>query len=117
MHNRRRNLRIPFVSISSLTRLEPQSTSSILVQDICKHGMRLLSKEEFRKGESVLVQLIFSTDLQEKINDSIVGEVVWTNPLPDSIHYAVGIRFDDVEVEKPELYTYVKRLQQMNIGV
>ncbi|MDC4225802.1 MAG: PilZ domain-containing protein [Candidatus Manganitrophus sp.] len=114
MHNRREQSRVPFVSVSSLTRLGVASTRDIFVQDICRHGIGIHSPEEFQKGEQVLVQLIFSVNPRETMTESILGEVVWTNPPQRGIHYSAGIRFKKksrLEEEKPKLFEYIKRLE------
>lgn len=53
-------------------------------------------------------------DPHETIIDSIAGEVAWTSPLPDGTHYAVGIRFDNMKVERPRLYAHIKHLEKMS---
>lgn len=111
VHNRRGQSRVPFVSVSSLTRLGVESMRDIFVQDICRHGIGIKSPEEFRKGEQVLVQLVFSVNPREMMTESILGEVVWTNPPQRGSHYSAGIRFSRLEEEKPKLFEYIKRLE------
>lgn len=111
MHNKRKHRRIPLISIARLTRRGLQSMSEVLVRDICTHGIGIYTQEAYEKGDLVLIHLVLATDHHETIAESIMGEVVWVAPLSDGTHYAVGIRFDRMEEEKPNLYAHIKHLE------
>jgi|GEM_PF-2553451 len=111
---RKRNLRIPLISISSLTRLGTHSTSNILVQDICSHGMGIHCAEKFQIGEFVRTEFIFAVDRGEAITESVVGEIVWTSPLENGTAHSTRIRFHPVGKENPRLLSYIKQFEEMN---
>lgn len=111
MLERRSHPRIPLISIARLTRQGMESINDILVQNICTHGIGIQSQEEYHKGEFVLIHLTLSTNHHEVLDESVIGEVVWANPLPDGVHYAAGIRFYRMEEEKPNLYAHIKHLE------
>jgi Tfp pilus assembly protein PilZ len=116
MLDRRNHPRIPIVSIARLTYQGIEAEKSVLVRDISTHGLGVYTDEAYQQGDLVVVRLSLTGDLSETIAESIAGEVVWVTPLPDGAHYAIGIRFENMEVERPKLYAYVKRLEQMNPG-
>jgi Tfp pilus assembly protein PilZ len=114
MLERRKHPRIPLISIARLTRQGLQSMSEVLVRDICTHGIGIYTQEAYEKGDLVLIHLALTADHHETIAESIMGEVVWIAPLSDGTHYAVGIRFDRMEHEKPNLYAHIKHLEEMS---
>lgn len=109
MQRRSGSLRIPSISISSLTRLRMHPTSDILIRDLCRHGIGIHSSEKFQMGEFVRVQLTFAANRREKITEGIVGEVVSTRPLHNGIT-ATQIRFDQMALENPKLFAYIQGL-------
>jgi CheY-like chemotaxis protein len=108
LRNGRRSATIPLILISSLTRVGMHPTSDILVQDICTHGIWIRCPEKFQMGEFVRVELILGADPQETITESIVGEVVSSNPLQNGITYVTRIRFNPIGKENPRLLGYIK---------
>ena len=48
------------------------------------------------------------------INESVMGEVVWVNRIEEAEHYAVGLKFENLEKERPKLYAYLKHLEEIN---
>jgi len=117
MTERRKYPRILIVSIARLTHEGMESERSVLVRDISTHGVGIYTEEPYRQGDLVVIHLALTDDRFEVITESVAGEVAWGTPLPDGTHYAIGIRFDDMAVERPKLYAYVKHLEQMNLGV
>ncbi|MBI3804634.1 MAG: PilZ domain-containing protein [Nitrospirae bacterium] len=113
MQNRRTRARVPVISIARLTPQGVQSKQYVLVRDISTEGLGIYSQEKYQKGDLVLIELTLTHE-NEKINESIPGEVVWTQPLPDKVHYAVGIRIDSMELEKPKLYEQIKLIEESN---
>jgi Tfp pilus assembly protein PilZ len=116
MVDRRNHPRIPIISIARLTQQGMEAARSVLVRDISTHGVGIYTEEAYRQGDLVVIHLAFTRDPSETVTESVAGEVVWVTPLPDGTHYAVGIRFENMEVERPRLYAYVQRLEQMNSG-
>lgn len=117
MQDRRKSPRIPIVSIARLTLEGMEKEKSVLVRDISTHGVGIYTEEAYQQGDLVVIHLVLTGDLSETITESVAGEVAWVTPLPDGTHYAVGIRFEDMEVERPKLYAYVKHLERINPGV
>lgn len=114
MHDRRKHPRISIISIARLTAQGLEAASSVLVRDISTHGVGIYSEEAYQKGDLVVIRLALPTEPHETITDSIAGEVAWIAPLPDGTHYAVGIRFDNMKVERPRLYAHIKHLEKMS---
>lgn len=117
MHDRRKYPRIPIVSIARLTLQGMEAEKPVLVRDISTHGVGIYTEEAYQHGDLVVIHLALTDDQFEVITESVAGEVAWVTPLPDGTHYAIGIRFDDMAVERPKLYAYVKRLEKMSPGV
>lgn len=114
MQDRRKYPRIPIVSIARLTLQGMEAEQPVLVRDISTHGVGIYSEEPYQQGDLVVIHLALTDSQFETITESVAGEVAWVTPLPDGAHYAVGIRFENMAVERPKLYTYVKRLEQLN---
>lgn len=112
MEDRRRHPRIPFVMTVQTTRKGTQKTSEAFVRDICTHGIGLYTDEAYEKGDVLLIDISFQNDKKEQIKESIMGNVVWAERLPEGGKYAVGIRFNSMEREKPRLYAHIRRLEQ-----
>lgn len=111
VQSRVRNLRIPMISISSLTRLRMHPTTDILIQDICQHGVGIHCREQFQVGEFVRVELTFAVNLQETLTEGIVGEVTSADRLHGGTTYATRIRFAHLALENPRLFIHIKRLE------
>lgn len=116
MTERRKHPRIPIVSIARLTHQGMETEKSVLVRDISTHGVGIYTEERYQQGDLVVIHFDLTGDRSETITESVAGEVAWITPLPDGAHYAVGIRFENMEVERPKLFAYVKRLEEMNPG-
>jgi Tfp pilus assembly protein PilZ len=112
MENRRRHLRIPFVTTVRITRKQTQKTSVAFVRDICTHGIGVYTNEAYEKGDILVVDISLQDDKKEQINGSIVGEVVWIERLQEEDKYAVGIRFKESNKEKSGVYEQIRRLEQ-----
>jgi len=110
--SRTKSLRLPLISIYSLTRLRMHPATDILIQDICQHGVGIHSPEMFQVGEFVRVELTFAVNLQETLTEAIVGEVTSTHLLQNGTTYTTRIRFDHLALENPRLFTYIKRLEE-----
>lgn len=110
-YHRRSRFQIPKISISSLTRIGKDPTSDILVRDICTHGIGILCPEKFQKGEFVRVEIIFRTDPEKTVTESVVGEVDRISPLQNGITYAIHICFDRIGREHPRLLEYIQHYE------
>lgn len=117
MQDRRKHPRIPIVSIARLTLQGMEAEKPVLVRDISTHGVGIYTEEAYQQGDLVVIHLALTGERFESVTESVAGEVAWVTPLPDGTHFAVGVRFEDMAVERPKLYAYVKRLEQMNPGV
>lgn len=111
MRSKRKRARIPLISIVRLTPEGMQSKEYVLIRDISTDGLGIYSKERYRKGDLVLVELTLTVQ-DEKIIETVSGKVVWTVPLPDQNHFAVGIQFEKMELERPKLYAQIKKLEE-----
>lgn len=111
MDDRRKHPRIPLISIARLTRQGIEVSHSVLVRDISTHGVGIYSEELYEKGELVLIDFALSAG-DETVTESVAGEVAWVEPLPDRAHYAIGVRLDALQIEKPKLYQFIKRLEE-----
>lgn len=112
MRNKRGYPRIPCISIARLIRQGMESASEVLVRDICTHGVGIYTLEEYKQGEFVLVNITLPTDRHETLTESLTGEVVWTAAMQDGIHFAAGLRFDQMEKKRPGLYAHIKHLEE-----
>lgn len=112
MENRRKSTRIPLITIARINRQGLESASEALVRDICTHGIGIYTKESYKKGDLILVHIALTTDKNETLDESIMGEVAWVSTMPGEYSYAVGIRFSNMIPEKPRLYNYIKHLEQ-----
>ena len=111
MRERRKHPRIPLVSIARLTRRGVEAARPVVIRDISTHGVGIYSDEAYLENELVLIHFSLSA-AEGTLTDSMAGEVAWISPLPDGIHYTVGIRFDQMEIEKPKLYVHIKQLEE-----
>lgn len=114
MINRRKHLRIPMVMTVHITRKGAQTAAEAFVRDICTHGMGVHTNEVYKKGDVLLIDIALLNDKKEEIKGSIRGEVAWVEPLQEGGKYAVGIRFEHLDTEKPKLYEQIRRLEQSN---
>ncbi|MBI3802467.1 MAG: response regulator [Nitrospirae bacterium] len=105
-------LRVPLISIASLTCPGMDPLSDLLVQDICSHGIGIHSQREFQTGELLRIQLTFASNRKKTITESIVGEVVWTNPLQKSSGHSTRIRFNHIGEENRKLLEYIKGFEE-----
>ena len=110
MQNHRKYPRIPVVMLVRLTPRGAEQASDALVREICTHGMGIYTQDQYKKGDLLVAEVSFVT-LKGDINESILSEVVWVNPIEGSDQYAVGLRFEGLEKEKPKLYAYLKYLE------
>jgi len=110
MQNNRKYPRIPVVMLVRLTPRGAQTTSDALVREVCTHGMGIYTQDHYEKGDFLIAEVSFVTEKGE-INESVLTEVVWVNPIEESDQYAVGLHFDGLEKDKPQLYAYLKYLE------
>ncbi|WDT75896.1 MAG: PilZ domain-containing protein [Candidatus Manganitrophus sp.] len=111
MRSKRKRARIPLISIARLTPEGMELKEYVLIRDISTDGLGIYSKQRYRKGDLVLVELTLTIQ-EEKIIESVSGKVVWVAPLPDQNHFAVGIQFEKMQLEKPKLYAHIKKLEE-----
>lgn len=112
MEDRRRHFRIPFVMTVHTTRKGTQKASEAFVRDICTHGMGIYTSEAYEKGDLLLIDISLQDDKKGQIRESILGEVAWVEHLQEGNKYALGIRFEHMDKEKPRLYEQIRRLEQ-----
>lgn len=114
LQNRMRNFRVPLISISSFSRRGTAPTTEILLQDICSHGVGIHSPAKFNPGEFVRLEFIFTAKGEKTVTESIVGEVVWTNPFQNGATHSTRIRFSQIGMENPRLLAYIKHFEETN---
>lgn len=113
MADRRKIPRTPLTSIVRLSIEGRQTEVKSLVRDISTHGIGICSgREVYRRGDIVCVRLALS-HAYETLSESITGEVVWVTVLPRRGDYEVGIRFEQMEEEKPRLFHHIRLLEEM----
>jgi hypothetical protein len=67
------------------------------VNNFCKEGVGILSKESFNQGENVEIELMIPGD---NIPVVLHGEIAWSNdPIIGNIHHKSGMKFHKVSNE------------------
>ncbi len=110
MQNQRQFPRIPVVMLVRLSPRGAQKTHKALVREICSHGMGIYTEDTYKKGDFLVAEISFVTR-QGDIEESVFAEVVWVKPIEEANEYAVGLRFNGLETEKPKLYAHLKYLE------
>lgn len=110
--NRRRYPRIPLVAPVRFTDDRLHLTGRAVLRQIATHGAGLYTAEPVEKGDRLLVELSLVTDRNESLNESILGQVVWSAPLAAEGRRSVGVFFEKLEEDHPKLYSYVSRLEE-----
>lgn len=113
MENRRKNTRVPLITIARITPHGLQNTVDALVRDVSIDGMGVYVKGPYQKGDSLLVKVLIKTDEGKVINESLLGRVAWVKALEAEGQYALGLEFHNVETKNPALYAYIKRLEKL----
>lgn len=108
--NRRRYPRVPLIARVRLTDGRLHQTGEAVIRHIATHGAGLYTTEPVEKGDLLLVELSLVTDENESLNESILGQVVWSAPLEEEGRRLVGVYFEKLEEQHPALYSYVSRL-------
>ncbi|MDC4228281.1 MAG: PilZ domain-containing protein (plasmid) [Candidatus Manganitrophus sp.] len=112
MADRRKHQRTPITSIVRLAIQGEQTEVRALVRNISTHGIGICSgREIYRQGDIVCVRLALPHGY-ETLTESISGEVVWVTSLPRRGDYGVGIRFEQMEKEKPRLFHHISSLKR-----
>lgn len=110
--NRRHYPRIPIAMTVRVTPKETDRSYHALTRCISTHGIGLFTKEPVQKGEQVLIGLSFTTDENERLTSSMMGEVMWCAPVVmRKDQYVVGIYFHQMEKDHPKVYAYLKHLE------
>lgn len=113
MDDRRKHLRTAITSVARLIIEGQQTEFKSLVRDISTHGIGICSgSEAYRRGDIVCVRLALPQGY-ETLAESITGEVVWVARLPRRGDYGIGIRFEQMEREKPRLFQHIRLLEEM----
>lgn len=98
--------------MARLTSQGIHKNTTAFIRDICTNGMGIYTNENYGKGDLLVVHFSYVTEKQEIIDESITGAVVWTTPIGKR-DYAVGIQFDGMKEERPRLFAYIKRLEEL----
>jgi c-di-GMP-binding flagellar brake protein YcgR len=113
MENRRKNTRVPLMTIARITPHGLQNTVDALVRDISADGMGVYVKGSYQKGDALLVKILIRTDEGEVINESLFGRVAWAAALGSEGQYALGLEFQNIETKNPALYAYIRRMEKL----
>ena len=108
--NRRRYPRIPLVAPVRFTDDRLHQTCKAMIRHIATHGAGLYTTEPVEKGDRLLVELSLVTDENESLDESILGQVVWSAPLKEEGRRLVGVYFEKLEARHPKLHSYITRL-------
>ncbi len=110
--NRRHYPRIPLVATVRFSKQGTDQKDDAVVRTISTHGMGMYTEASLRKGDSLLIDLSLSTDENQLVEESILGEVTWAAPEGGKGRYSVGVYFGQMERNHPGLYAYIKRLEE-----
>lgn len=113
MENRRKQRRVPLLTVARITPHGLQKTVDAMIRDVSIHGMGVYVKGPYQKGDLLLVKISVKTEEGEAINESLYGRVVWATALEAAGQYAIGLEFHDMEKKNPALYAYIKRLEKL----
>lgn len=110
--NRRNYPRIPLVATVRFAKQGTDHEDEAVVRTISTHGMGMYTKTSLRKGDPLLIHLSLLTDENQSVEESILGEVTWAAPGGGKGRYSVGIYIGQMEKDHPDLYAYIKRLEE-----
>lgn len=113
MDNRRKNVRVPLMTVARITPQGLQNSVDALVHDVSKKGMGVYVKGAYQKGDVLLVKILVKTEEGKTINASLQGRVAWATRLETEGQYAIGLEFHDLEKKNPALYEYINRLEKL----
>lgn len=114
MDNRRKSPRVTLATIARITPHGLQTSVEALVRDISAEGIGVYVKGRYQPGDMLLLKMSFVTDTGETIKESVMGRVAWAKRLEEEQQSAVGIQLPDMEQKHPQLYAYVKHLEELN---
>lgn len=110
--NRRHYPRIPLVATVRFSKEGTDQKDEAVVRTISTHGMGMYTEVSLKKGDSLRIDLSLSTDENQPIEETILGEVTWAAPEGGKGRYSVGIYIGQMEKNYPGLYAYIKRLEE-----
>jgi hypothetical protein len=110
--NRRQYPRIPLVTTVRFEKKGTDQKGEAAVRTISSHGVGMYTQASLKKGDHLLIHLSLLTEENQTVKESVLGEVTWAATEGGKSRYSVGVYFDRMEKDNPELYAYIKRLEE-----